>query len=307
MLVYLYKSLKDNKIRKLKSPKKGAWIFVYELSSEDLKTLEELGFDEDILEDATDYFEVPRFEYFDNILYLFTRYPVEAKSGELSTAPLMIAISNDFLLTVSHKKPEFLDDFVHSRAEFITTQKMKALLLILDKIVHLYDRSLMKIRKKLIRFFGKVENVSESDLKEILSIESKLADYISALVPTFNALTEMIGKKRAVTLHKDDVEILEDLLQDISQSTDTARNIIKTANNIRSAHEVILGHQLNATMKTLTALTIIFTVPTIMTGLFGMNTWLPFSEGPSSFWAVILITTSIALVIAKFFMKKNWL
>ena len=307
MITYLYRSVRDDRIRKVAKPKRGTWLFAYDLSAEDVQQLCRYGFDADLLDDATDYFEVPRFEYVDGTMYLFTRFPVDGNAGELSTAPLLIAISDTYLLTVSHTKPEFLDDYAHGRRSLITTQKIKALLIILDTIVHQYERSLMSIRRTLIQYFGKIENVSDADLKQLLVIESRLADYLSALIPTFNALVGMLGKRSGITLHQDDVDILEDLNQDIHQSIDTARGIAKTAQNIRSAHDVIIGHQLNATVKTLTALTIIFTIPTIMTGLFGMNTWLPFSQGPQAFFGIIAITSLLALALALFFTKKNWL
>ncbi len=307
MVNYIYKSVKTAKLEKLDKARSGAWIFAYDVSADDLKTLQRLGFDEDILDDALDYFEVPRFEYFEDVLYLFTRYPVEARAGELSTAPLMIAISDKYILTLSHKKPEFLDDFAHSRKDVFTTQRIKFLLLILENIVRLYDKSLMRVRKSLIRFLGKIENVSDEDLKEILRLETLLTDYISALAPTLYALKEMLLKKRAVSLHKDDVEILEDLLQDFSQEIDTARNVAKTAQNLRSAHEVIIGHQLNATMKTLAALTVILTIPTIVSGIFGMNTWLPTGDKPEAFVFIILLILAAASFIAYLFAKKRWL
>ncbi len=307
MIKFIYKSIRDKRTNKLDMPKKGTWVFAYDLTPEDISTLQKMGLDEDILEDATDYFEVPRFEYFNGVSYLFTRFPVHHKTGELSTAPLLIAISENYIFTISHKKADFLDDFAHNRKHLYTTQKVKSLLTILDTIVLEYDTSLLKIRKDLIRYFAKLEKVSEAELKNLLAIETTLADYISAMVPTYNALSAMLIKHKALTLRQEDMEILEDLNQDINQSIGTARNIAKTAQNIRSAHDVILGHQLNTTMKTLTALTIIFTIPTIMTGLFGMNTWLPFSDGPISFITIIFITVLISFLVAKFFSKKGWI
>ncbi len=307
MIKFIYRSIRDKKASHLKTPKKGAWVFAYDLTADDISALQNMGLDKDILEDALDYFEVPRFEYFNNITYLFTRFSVHHKTGELSTAPLLIAISENHIFTITHKKPYFLDDFAHGRRNLYTTQKVKSLLTILDTIVLEYDTSLLKIRKELIRYFGKLEKVSEVELKNLLSIETTLADYISAMNPTHNALTNMLLRHNILTLRQEDIEILEDLNQDIKQSIETAKNIAKTAQNIRSAHDVILGHQLNTTMKTLTALTIIFTIPTIMTGLFGMNTWLPLPSGPESFFIIIVITAIISFLTAKIFARKGWI
>ncbi len=294
-------------MRKISELKPGAWIFAYDLSEKEFETLKNLGFDEDYLEDALDFFEVPRVEYEDGINYFFTRFVIETNKQSAATAPVLIAISDKYILTVSHRKPEFLDSFAHQRQDAITTQRIKFFLLMLDAIVVQYEKSLMSIRRALSRLLRSVEDVSDEDLKEIVKTESRLTDYISALLPTAASLKDMIARKKTLTLHSDDVDILEDLMLDIEQIIDNAKSVYKTAQNIRATHEVILGHKLNATMRTLTALTILFAVPTIMTGLFGMNVWLPVPEGPFGFALVMLSTATIVYFASRFFEKKKWL
>ncbi len=307
MLNIYYRSVKNKNIRKTKELKPGSWIFAYDVNEDELKFLENLGFDEDYLEDALDFYEVPRVEYEGGVNYFFTRYVIDSNKRSAATAPILIAISDSYILTVSHGKPEFLDNFAHQRQDAITTQRIKFFLLMIDAIVTHYEKSLTKIRRTLSRIMRSVESVSDDDLKEIVKIESRLTDYISALLPTAASLKDMIARRKTLTLHEDDVDILEDLMLDIEQIIDNAKSVYKTAQNIRSTHEVILGHQLNATMKTLTALTILFAVPTIMTGLFGMNVWLPVPEGPLSFLLVVIITAVIVLFTVRFFIKKRWL
>ncbi len=306
MINYYFKSVKDQDIKKLDAPKPGAWIFAYDVNHKEFKELVNLGFDEDYLEDALDFFEVPRVEYEDGINYFFTRYVMHSKDN-IATAPVLIAISDSYILTVSHAKPEFLDDFAHGRKKAITTQRIKFFLLILDTVVTQYERSLMQVRKSLAKFLNKVESVTDDDLKEIVKIESRLNEYISALLPTAAALKDMLTRKKTLTLHEEDVDILEDLMLDIEQIIDNAKAVYKTAQNIRATHEVILGHQLNATMKTLTALTILFAIPTIMTGMFGMNVWLPVPEGPVAFLIVVLATAALSFYASRIFSKKGWL
>jgi magnesium transporter len=60
-------------------------------------------------------------------------------------------------------------------------------------------------------------------------------------------------------------------------------------------------------MKTLTAVTIIFTIPTIVSGIFGMNTWLPFTKGPHGFFTILFLIALISWLIFRHFEKKNWI
>jgi magnesium transporter len=287
--------------------KKGSWIFAYDISLDDIQSLTKIGFDELLLEDATDYFEVPRFEYEEGINYFFTRYVVDSKDGELSTAPLLIAISDTAILTASHRKPEFLDDFAHDRAKIITTQRVKSFLMIIETIIHQYNRSLMKIRRTMLRYFSDVGNISEKEMKHFVGLESTVADYISALSPTESALAFMISRQKKLELHEEDIDIVEDLKQDIHQLIEGAQSVSKTIQNIRSAHSSILTRKLNVTMKTLTIVTIVLMIPTIITGLFGMNTWLPFGNGPLGFVIILVLIVAISFGVIFWFKKNDWM
>lgn len=305
MINYYYRSLKNKEIQKVSELKKGAWIFAHSVDQLEIQQLIDLGFDEDILEDATDYFEVPRFEYQDKVNYLFTRYAVDTDDGELSTAPLLVAISETNVLTLSPRKPEFIDNFAHGRVLITTTQKNKMVLQVLEAITLQYHRSIMNIRRQMLRYFSNVGNISESDMKKFVGLESALADYMSALSPMDTALSLMLTRHKSLTLQGEDVDVIEDIKQDIKQLIESARTISKTIQNIRSAHSSILAHKLNNTMKTLTIVTIVLTIPTIITSLFGMNVWLPAGNGPISFLVIIAIMIVISLIVLRYLTVKK--
>ena len=100
---------------------------------------------------------------------------------------------------------------------------------------------------------------------------------------------------------------MQDLMIANSQLVDSARSVLKTIQNIRTATEAILTNKLNGTIQRLTILTIILTIPTIVASLYGMNIPLPLATNPMAFWmvlTVILITVIIAVLIFK---RSNWL
>ena len=270
--------------------------------------LDQTTIDEALLEDANDYFEVPRFEYEEGVNYLFTRFVVDSAAGELSTAPLLIAVSDEHILTISHNKPEFLDYYTEDhKGELITSKKVSSVITIIEKIAHQYERSIMSIRRTMLKHFKNVESIDETDIKEFVILESKLADYLSALTPMEIALVQMLRRRRTLELLEDDVDLVEDLVQDVNQLIESAKGISSTMQNIRSAHSSIVANKLNTTMKTLTAVTILLTIPTIIASLFGMNTWLPFSNGPISFVLVIVLILTMSYLVGRWFAKSKWI
>lgn len=308
MIKHYFRSLKNKDIQKIEEQRKGSWIMAYDVTPEDVEFLIGLGFDELLLEDANDYFEVPRFEYENGVNYLFTRYVVRAEGGELSTAPLLIAVSDKYILTVSHKKVEFLDDFASGRkGPFITTQKVKSIIMMIETIAQQYAKSIVSIRRTMLQHFGNVDSIKEQDIIDFVSLEGRVTDYSSALVPTETALIQMLKRKRTLELHEDDVDLVEDLVQDVAQLIENARGVLNTIQNVRDAHSSILANKLNRTMKTLTGVTIILTIPTIVASIFGMNTWLPFAKSPISFVSIILIIIIATLLMARWFRNSKWM
>jgi magnesium transporter len=63
--------------------------------------------------------------------------------------------------------------------------------------------------------------------------------------------------------------------------------------------------RLNETMRILTTITLAFTVPTMVAGLFGMNVTIPGAEAPGMFWFVILLSTVPSLGLIYYFTRKH--
>jgi len=307
MLKYYYNNSADQEITKIDELEQGSWIFGYDIDAEEIQKLLSLGFDGDIIDDALDYYEVPRFEAEKGINYLFTRYLVHAKDGELATAPLLIAISETAILTVSHAKPEFLDHFAHNRKSFVTSDKITTVFVMLETLIEQYEKSLIHIRRTILKYYGNIQHINEFDIKQIVALEDRLAGYLSALTPTLDALNTMVRRSENINLKDTDIQILEDLRQDVHQAISSTKNASKTVQNIRSAHSDILAHKLNNTMKTLTMVTILLTVPTIISSVFGMNTWLPFGDNASAFFIVLGIIIALSWVLYQYFKKNQWL
>tara|TARA_B100000745_G_C20148191_1_gene393670 strand:- start:2576 stop:2968 length:393 start_codon:yes stop_codon:yes gene_type:complete len=129
---------------------------------------------------------------------------------------------------------------------------------------------------------------------------------ISALVPT-NAWLQQVTNGNYIQLYDQDVELMEDLMIGNNQLVESARSVMKTIQNVRNATEAILTNRLNGTIKTLTVLTIILTIPTIVASLYGMNVPIPLSENPFAFGLVLIFIAALLLLAVALFKKYEWL
>lgn len=307
MITHYFRTVRDDKVHVFDTFRPGVWIHVEKPTAEELIKLEkELGLDASILQDAQDFFEVPRFERAAQGSYFFARYPFDDTAEDIDTAPLLIVMGESFVLTLVQRETPFLQPLIDGSLEICTTQKSKLFLQIMTALTATYERDLVRMRKAVQRDRVRLRTIRPSDIERLVQYEQTLNDVVSALVPT-TAWLEQVLKGNYLQLFAEDIPIYEDLLIANQQVVNSAKSILQTIQNIRSAYEVLLSNTLNTTIRRLTALTILLTVPTIVASLFGMNVKIPLSAHPQAFWLVVVLVVAIMGLVWHAFARNRWL
>lgn len=293
-------------MEELDAPRAGIWIEVQgPIAEEEVALLAQRhNLDVALLRDALDFFEAPRFEHEGGVAYFFTRYPALVED-EMSTAPLLVAVGEDFVLTVAPEKTAFLDSLGGAHDVF-TTQKAKFFLQISGAIAREYTKSITSIRRDVRRQRLRVRDVSERTIERSVHFEYALNEFVSALVPTNIALSRALSSPN-FPLFEEDEDLLEDVQLANNQLIETAKTTLKTIQNIRDAHATLVSNRLNKTVKTLTALTILLTIPTIVGTLYGMNVPLPYEGNPSAFSGILGLIVIFTVLAWYLFRRNHWL
>ncbi len=285
----------------------GGWTHVVGPSPEEFfNVIEKYNLENTIVEDIKDFFEVPRFEIEGSNAYFFTRYPYDVKDHDIDTAPILFILNENSIITIAEQEVPFLDAFAEGKREFTTTEKTGLFLEFLTELMVAYERKLTRIRKMVYKDMGRVRSIKGKDLQRLVFIEQELNEVISALVPT-NVWVNQLAKGNRIKFLEDDRELLEDLLIECGQLIDSAKSILKTIQNIRGATEAILTQGLNSTLRTLTAVTIVLTIPTLVSSLFGMNVPNPLESYPQAFWIVVAMIMLAVAFTVYFFNKNRWM
>ena len=113
MIKFYFKSISDKEVKTLDNFKVGSWIHVEKPSKEELEILEkDFLLDSGLLRDALDPFEVPRVERDEDIVYIYTTFPMsEDGDRKILTVPLLIAMGSNFVATITDKPLPFLKKF----------------------------------------------------------------------------------------------------------------------------------------------------------------------------------------------------
>jgi magnesium transporter len=277
----------------------NAWVSVVDPSGEELDELVRMdGLERDLLQDAIDPNEVPRMQQEREVTYFFLRAP-SGEGDRAQTVPLLIAIAPTFVITVARQPFIWLDRFLHGTAPFSTEWRSQLVWHIILELNASYMTAVNDIARRVRGNIGSNQSVSNEDILRLVAYEGILNDYLAALQPMQTMLANVMSGKH-MKLYDEDKDLMEDVVLGNAQVLESCRAQLRTTVNMREAYTVIATNDLNRVIKLLTLVTVILTVPMVMTGLYGMNVRLPLGSHPYAFYFVIAATIIIITTMLRY-------
>ena len=305
---------KNKEVKEVKKLEKECWIDITNPSIEELKEISKLtNTDEDLLTKLLDNEELPRVETGDNatLIVVDTPYMTDSKyKHKYNTDPLGIIINNDgYFITVSLKDQSILNDFQKNKFKnFSIRKRTKFVILILNKIALSYQKELSSINNYINRKEKVLSKSTDNkELLRLLNIEKTLV-YFSTSLKANDIVLEKLAKGNILTLFEEDEDLLEDAIIENKQAIEMASIYREILTSMTDTYASIISNNMNDIMKFLAGITIVLSIPTIISSFIGMN--VPFGRiGTSDHSAIIILVGSIALsiVIAIILKKKNML
>ncbi|MCF2625296.1 magnesium transporter CorA family protein [Fusobacterium perfoetens] len=287
---------------------KNTWINLTDPADEDIAAIQE-AFDIPVehLKAALDEEEKSRLEIDGDILLIIIDVPIHSEKDKCSftTIPLGIIVLKDNIITVTTEKFPLIDEFVKGRIKgFFTYKKTRFILQLLFRNTSYYLYYLRQI--------GRVSDVVENRLKKymeneelmlLLELEKSLV-YFTTSLKSNEAVLDKIMRMQLVKKYPDDLDLLDDVIIDTKQAIEMASIYSSILSGTRDAFSTVMSNNLNNVMKRLTSITVVLAIPTIISGIWGMNVAVPFAENPFGFAAVILISILLSIIIT-YLLSKN--
>ena len=190
----------------------------------------------------------------------------------------------------------------------ITSKRAQLVLQVLSEVnagfknrINHASRNIWQIRTQLDK-----AQIANEDFISFIDIEEDLNDFLLVLEPMAAVLTTLLNGK-FMRLYEEDKDLVEDLSLGTQELTQLARSRLSTLRNIREAYSTITANNLNTVFKLMTAVTILFTIFTVVTGIYSMNMLLPGARSPHAFWVVMGVTTVLVGWAAVLFKRAKWL
>lgn len=302
-----FKGIKADNLKKIDSLQDGCWINIENAETEDISFAAQItGLELSDLEDSLDLYELPRIEREGENIILFIRDAQEHDKEDVYTSPLTVVMGKNYLITISPEKNNTIRSIIEEKPVFSTTQRSKFLIYLLLLVSKNFTKGIKKVKNNVFNQKKELKKIKSLEIVKLIEGEEILNQYISALTP-MKILIEAISNGGYVRIYSNDNDLLEDMIIAIRQSLDNCLVSVKSIKNLRDSYQAIFTNDLNDTIRLLTSLTVILTVPTIISSLYGMNIGLPFGESNFAFLFVILLIFFISSIFYFIFKSRDWI
>ena len=276
----------------------NTWININsDLISEYSSIYDTYEIDDEMIEYALDKNERAHMEYNRRTKTLVVIYNVLNLSKEenhYETIPLTFIVRQNQIVTISNSQNEYIiDAIVEELEENLHWNVFNLLLHSLFVISEHYFPVIEKLNKeqqnisKLLR-----KKTTKNNLFVLSDLEIGGMYLVSATKQNAVVLEQLKTQQAFKEFDDFEREQLEDNIIEAKQLVEMTDLHLQILRQISGTYNNVLNNNLNDTMKFLTVISILMTIPDIVTGFFGMNVQIPLTELRYG-WAIILFIIAL--------------
>lgn len=290
----------------------GMWINLTSPSQEEsLEIADRYQIDIADVRAALDEEESSRVDVNDGyVLIVFDIPTVEIRHNQeaYTTIPLGVIWTDEAIITVCSVETPIIRNFVLTRIKDFTTKKqVRFTYQILYRTSMMYQSYLRVIDRKRLEMEERMGGATEdSDIINLHELESNLV-YFDTSLRANRMIVDRLTRYSGIKKFPEDQELLDDVVIENLQAiemTQIYRDILKGTRELMST---VIDNRLNNIMKYLAAITIVMSIPTIISGIYGMNVsekWMPLANTPYGF-AIICVIIVVVCLLVWFVLRKR--
>jgi magnesium transporter len=289
----------------------GSWVNVVDPTTDEIERLRNLGVPQDFITYPLDIDEQPRTEKEDDgtllVLIRIPFYQGEKSDIPYTTIPLGVILKENYTITVTRWQNPLIQDFSSGRVRgFSTGKRYRFLLRVLLSTANRFLAHVREINRAVDILEDQLQqSIRNKEVLELLKYQKSLVYFTTALKSN-ELMLERLQRTQIFRMYPDDEDLLEDVITENQQAIEMTNISSNILTSMMDAFASIISNNLNEVMKFLASVTIVLSIPTIITSYFGMNVGLPLQNNPLAYVYIIAIFVAIAALVVYIFMKRNW-
>ena len=310
MMEFFITRARGEPLKRIDVLEKKAWINLINPTEEELNYLQDtLNILPNFLRDPLDEEERPRIDIEDDQKLIIVDIPIVYDTEEalrFETIPLGILVLDEHILTICLKESPIIENFKNRKVrDMYTFMKTRFTLQILHSVATAYLQDLKHIDKKTEAIEKSLhKSTGNEEVFKQLELEKGLVFFRTSLKSNEIVMEKLLRWKH-LRMYEEDQDLLEDVIIENKQAIEMANIYSSILNSMMNAFASIISNNLNIVMKFLTAMTIVLSMPTMISSFYGMNVELPWQYNPMGFIYVTIISVITAIVTAIWLLKKG--
>lgn len=264
---------------------------------------------EDMIKAALDEEERAHIDIDDEFTLIVIDIPIineEKDTYVYSTLPLAMIYSDKYFITVCLRETSVLGGFIGNAVRnFDVNKRTRFIYQILyvnaTKYLHylaLIDRTASRIQQALHR------SLKNTELIKLLDLDKALV-YFSTSLNANQVVIDRIKQLSVIKHYEEDNDLLDDIIIENKQAIEMASIHREVLSGTMDAFASVISNNQNIVMKLLTAITILLTIPTLISSLWGMNVAVPFAGNQYAFWIILGIIVAILVPVVIIMIRKH--
>ena len=285
------------------------WI---NLDVEKIKNLEDLseiyGLDKETIEYALDKNERAHMDYNrenGTVTFIYNVLDLEKDKDYYEAIPMTFIVENKRMITISNHKNAYVID---QMLAYLDSHELLSIYKFLFASLEIISNAYYPIIEKMDKSKDEVNSLlrqrtTKKNLFALSDLETGMV-YLTAAAKQNRLLLEHI-QGHALYRRFNDVEReqFDDAMIEAHQLVSMTDLISQVLQQLSDSYNNILNNNLNDSLSILTIVSVLLAVLAVITGFFGMNVPLPFTEEPNA-WIYILMTSLILWVALSQWLKK---
>ena len=285
------------------------WI---DLDVDKIKNMEDLsdiyGLDKETIEYALDRNERAHMDYnreTETVTFIYNVLDLEKDKEYYEAIPMTFIVERQRMITISnHKNAYVIDQMLAYLDSHESLSIYKFLFAGLEIISNAYYPVIEEMDKSKDEISALLrQTTTKKNLFALSDLETGMV-YLTAAAKQNRLLLEHI-QGHALYRRFNDVEReqFDDAMIEAHQLVSMTDLISQVLQQLSASYNNILNNNLNDSLTILTIISVLLAVLAVITGFFGMNVPLPFTEEPNA-WIYILMTSLILWVALSQWLKK---
>ncbi len=309
-MISIYKSTEFG-LEKVNDYVNNCWINVVDPTPEEIIHLQGLGLPADFVTYPLDIDERSRTERDDDgKILIVLRIPYfrgENVDIPYGTIPLGIVMTDRHIFTICRYTNEIIDELSSGRMRGLSTGKRNRFVLrVLLATANKYLSFLREINRQVDEREDALErSMANKEVMQLLKYQKSLVYFTTALRSN-ELMLERLQRSQLFHMYADDEDLLDDVIIENQQAIEMTNISSNILSSMMDAFASIISNNLNVVMKFLTSVTIVMSIPTIITGFFGMNVDIPGATHSLAYMTIFLAIVMVSGVVVLIFNKRQW-